>query len=370
MALQMTSAGLFGVAGQSGLASAGTNFYWFPLVNCDYGPMEGQDNLPPEIGGAALTRGRFKTGIVMGGNVDIVPRLQDRIAWLLWGAIGYISTHTDQAIAQVIAGAGANVGVNTHQFYFDTTDEFETKYFTTHKVLPHSTPASEVGEIGMDNRITNLTIAATPASVATMRFGMLGRATADPAWVKDPDGADWVATYDDEDSFMVTSCTGSVEIEGTEYDTGAVTVTLMNNLLPPAQGRKIGSGHPIDYPVLSRSLVIATTCFVADYDLYMQTFSGAAAPVVDAGWSCTPYSGDFDVILESDAAVTGAATAVNYQMRMRTTQNNVNFMARPIVLVPNQPVVFQLIGNVQNPDSGNPFDFYIHNESTYGAWGT
>lgn len=367
MALQMTSAGLFGIAGQSALASVGTNFYWFPLVNCDYGPMEGQDNLPPEIGGAALTRGRFKTGIVMGGNIDIVPRLQNRIAWLLWGAVGYLSTHTDQTIAQVIAAAGANVGVNTHQIYFDTSDEFDIKYLTVHKLLPHSTAASQVGEIGMDNRITNLTIAATPASVATMRFGMLGRATADPLWDINPA---WSATYDSEDSFMVTSCTGSVEIEGTTYDTGAVTLTLMNNLLPPAQGRKIGSGHPIDYPVLSRSLVLATTCFVADYDLYMQTFGGAASPVIDCAWSCTPYSGDFDIILESDTAIPGAATAANYQMRIRTTQNNVNFMARPIVLVPNQPVVFQLIGNVQNPDSGHPFDIYIQNESAYGAWGS
>ena len=365
MALQMTSAGLFGIGPQTGLGSAASSFYWFPLVNCDFGPLEGQDNLPWEIGGKALPRGRFKTGIVFGGNVDIVPRLDYNIGWLLYAAVGDHSQHDDQTISQVIAGTGSNTGVTTYQFYFDSSDEFAIKYLTAHKLLPHDTDASKVGEIAEDCRVTALTITATPAAVVTMRFGLLGRATATTVWDVNPG---WSATYDQEDTFMVTSCTGDVQIEGVSYDTGAVTITLANNVLPPARARKIGSGHPIDFPVLSRALTIATTCYVSDYELYMDTFSEATG---DRGWSCTPYSGDFDITLQSAAEIAGAASTAYYQMRIRTTQNNVNFMVRPIVLVPNQPVVFQLIGTVQAPSSGHPFDIYFQTgDSTGFTWPT
>jgi len=363
MTLQMTSAGLFGIAPQTGLGAAGDSFSWFPLVNCDFGPLEGQDNLPPEIGGAALPRGRFKTGIVFGGNLDIVPRLYENIGWLLQAAIGMVSTHADSNIQDVIDGApGGTADVCTHHFYFKTTDEFFIPYVTSHRLLPHDVAASQVGEIAEDCRVTNMVITATPAAVVAMRFGLLGRATAATVWDKDPG---WSATYDTEDTFMVTSCSGSIKLKDSddadfaEFDTGAVTFTLTNNVLPPAQSRKIGSGHPIDFPVLSRGCVLMTTCYVADYDLYMQSFGGVATPVVDTGWSCVPYTGDFDVTLQSAALI--GATAEHYQMRFRTTGGNVNFMVRPIVLMPNQPVVFQLVASVQSTDAGNPFDLYIQN---------
>lgn len=371
MSLQMTSAGLFGIAPQHTFETAGDTFSWFPLVNCDFGPLEGQDNLPPEIGGAALSRGRFKTGIVFGGNIDIVPRLYEDIGWLLHAAFGDVSTLTDATIAQYIAGSGSTVGVNAHRFGFMSTDEFWVPYLTAHKLLPHDTAASQVGEIAEDCRITNLALTATPAAVVAMRMGLLGRATASTVWDINPG---WSATYDNEDTFMVTSCAGSVKFKDTddadyaEFDTGAVNFTLANNVLPPAQGRKIGSGHPVDYPVLSRAITLTTTCYASSYDLYMQSFGGVATPVVDCGWSCIPYSGDFDITLQSAALI--GATSEYYQMRLRTTQSNCNFMVRPIVLTPNQPVVFQLVASVQNPDSGRPIDVYIQNNIATYAWPT
>ena len=371
MALQMTSAGLFGVAPQVAFETPGNTFSWFPLVNCDFGPLEGQDNLPPEVGGAALSRGRFKTGIVFGGNIDIVPRLYEDIGWLLYAAMGDVSTVENSTIAQYIAGAGVTANVDAHRFRFLSTNEFFIPYLTAHKLLPHDVAASQVGEIAEDCRITNMALMATPAAVVAMRFGLLGRATATTVWDKDPG---WAATYDTEDTFMVTSCTGSVKLKDTddasyiEYDTGAVNLTLANNVLPPAQARKIGSGHPIDFPVLSRAITLTTTCYVEDYDLYMQSFGGVATPVVDCGWSCVPYNGDFDITLNSAALI--GATAEYHQMRIRTTQSNCNFMVRPIVLVPNQPVVFQLVATVQNPDTGSAIDWYIQNAVADYTWPT
>jgi hypothetical protein len=371
MSLQMTSAGLFGIAPQHTFETPGDSFHWFPLVNCDFGPLEGQDNLPPEVGGAALSRGRFKTGIVFGGNIDIVPRLYEDIGWLLHAALGDVSTLTDTTIAEQIAGGGGTEGVNSHRFGFKSTDEFWVPYVTAHKLLPHDTAASQVGEIAEDCRVTNWSLTAAPAAVVAMRFGLLGRATADTVWDLNPA---WSADYDTEDTFMVTSCAGSIKLKDSddavyaEFDTGAVNFVLANNVLPPARARKIGSGHPIDFPVLSRAITLVTTCYVSSYDLYMQSFGGVATPVVDCNWSCIPYSGDFDITLQSAALI--GATAEYYQMRIRTTQSNCNFMVRPIVLVPNQPVVFQLVATVQNPDSGRPIDVYLQNAISNYTWPT
>ena len=370
MSLQMTSAGIFGIAPQAAFETAGDSFHWFPLVNCDFGPLEGQDNLPPEIGAAALSRGRFKTGIVFGGNIDIIPRLYEDIGWLLHAAFGDVSTITDINIDQYVAQSGTTSDVNTHCFKF-AADEFWVPYLTAHKLLPHDTAASQVGEIAEDCRVTNMALTAAPAAVVAMRFGLLGRATADTVWDVDPG---WSATYDTEDTFMTTSCAGSIKLKDSddadyaEFDTGAVNFTMGNNVLPPARARKIGSGHPIDFPVLSRAITLVTTCFVSDYNLYMQSFGGVATPVVGCDWSCIPYSGDFDITLQSAALI--GSTAEYYKLRIRTTQANCNFMVRPIVLVPNQPVVFQLVATVQNPNSGSPIDCYIQNATTDYTWPT
>lgn len=368
--LQMTSAGLLGVAPQTAIEVAGVTFYWYPLVNCDFGPLEGQDNLPFEIGGSALQRGRFKTGIVFGGNIDMVPRLDDRFGWLLEAAMGDVSTTADTTIATMVAGGvpGGDVGVHAHEFFFNSADEFDIPYLTVHKLLPHNVAASQVGEVAEDCRVTGLTITAAPAAVATARVSMLGRATAGTVWDYNPA---WVATYDTDNTFVTTSCTGTVQFEFgdpavlTTFKTGALTMTLANNVLPPAASRYIGSGHPIDFPVLSRTFTIVTTCFCESYDLYVETFGGAGAGGADTGWSCTPASGDFDVTLQSAAMITGATP---YMMRVRTTGANVNFMARPIVLMPNQPVVFQLVGQVQKPTTGNAVVVWLQNDTANYTW--
>jgi hypothetical protein len=369
----MTNAGLFGIAPQTALEAAGGTFYWFPMINCDFGPLEGQDNIPFEIGGSALQRGRFKTGVVFGGNLDLVPRLDNRLGWLLHAGMGDASTIADTTVANAIAGStGSDTDVHTHRFYFKSTDEFYVPYVTAHKLLPHETAASQVGEIAEDCVVTGLTLTATPAAVVTMRASLLGRATADTVWDYNPA---WTATYDTDNTFMVTSCTGSVKIEYgdpavlTTFKTGAVTMTLANNVLPPAQSRYIGSGHPIDFPVLSRTFTVVTTCFCESYDLYVETFGGAGSGGADATWSCTPASGDIDITLQSAAVITGSDY---HLMRIRTYENNVNFMARPIVLTPNAPVVFQLVGQVQKPSgTGNPVDIWIQNGNSTGyTWPT
>jgi len=375
MALQMATAGMFGIAPQAAAETAGTTFYWFPLVNSDYGIVEGQDNLPMETGKSSLSRGRFKTGVLGAGTVQMVPRLDNRLGWLLEAAFGEVSSWDNTTIANCIAGSySTDTGIHTHNFYFLPSDDFWIPYFTTHRLLPHSTSTEQVGEIVKDCRIVSWMLEAAPAGIVGSTFGIIGKADEatifdlDPGW-GDPD-------TDSDQSFMVTSCSGSVKIEFgdpavlTEYDTGAVQLALVNNVLPPDQSRKIGSAHPIDFPVLSRDLMVQATCYVSTYDLYVEMFGGSGAGGADTGWSCEPLMGDIDITLQSSMKI--GVTAAYHMMRIRTTMNNVAFTATPIVIAPNRPVVFQVSGAIQKPSSGHAVDIWIQNgqSSDPYAWPT
>jgi hypothetical protein len=235
-----------------------------------------------------------------------------------------------------------------------------------HRYLPHDTAADQVGEIVQDVRVANWVLNIPAGAPVTNRIDMLGRAIPTTVWDIDPG---WSApTLDDDDAFLVTACTGSVQLSVTggtpgsltEFDAAGARLTWSNNLLPPNQTRRIGSPHPKDFPVLSRAITLECTLFVDDYDLYVQTFGGAASPVVDTGWSCTPLAGDFDITLQSPELI--GSTSTYHQMRIRTVDGNVRWLARPIVLVPNRVVMLQMTGTVIPATTNRDVYVYMQND--------
>lgn len=365
--LQLGTAGLFGLHKQADFDTIYTtnDFYWFPFTGCDFSPVQRQGALPMESGAKSLPRGVFKAGVHAAGGLDFIPRLENRFGWILEAVCGDASFYDDQTIAQVIAEAGATAGVDTHLFGFQDADEFAIPYLTTRRLLPHDTAASQVGEIIQDVRIGAFTLNVMGQQIVTARIDMLGRMKPTVPLDLNPNWPD--PTYDADDTFMVTSCAGSVKLSITDgtpstltaFDVRTASLIWTNNLLPPQAGARIGSPHPRDFPVLSRGIGINVIVYVADYDLYMQTLGGPANPVADTGWSCTPLKGDIDVTLLSPAEI--ASTGEYYTLRYRTDQANINWMTRPIVLVPNQPVLVQMTGMVAPVSSGRPFYIYLQN---------
>jgi len=312
-----------------------------------------------------LPRGIFKTGVHAQGGIDIIPRLDNRIGYFLECVTGAVSTYTDQTIAQVIAGSGSETGVNTHLFGRQDLDSYAIPYFTAHRLLPHDDTTKEVGEIFQDCHMQGMVLDIPSADLVTARFDMLGRAIGDPAWDINPGWG--VPTFDDDDTFLVTACLGSVKlsVDGgtpgslTEFDARTARLTWMNNLLPPNRTRRIGNAHPKDFPVMSRTIGVDLTIFLDDYDVYVQTFGGPAAPVTDTGWSCTPLDGDIDVTLLSPALI--GATTEYHQLRFLTDQGNCKIICRPIVLAPNQPVLLAIRCTITEVVTGRPFYLYTQN---------
>ena len=342
-----------------------TSFDYFAFTGVDLTPVQGQNVLPPEAGNEPLPRGMFKTGIHVAGGVDLIPRLSDRFGWLLEAAFGDASSYTDQTVAQVIAAAGATPGVNAHLFGFQDADSFYLPYLTAHRLMPANLAADEVGEVFQDCRIAGFTLTANAAAVVTSRFDLLGRASGATVWDVNPGWSQ--PTYDDDSAFAVTSCLGEFKasVTGgtpgtlTAFDVRQITLTVANAMLPPDRSRRIGNPHPKDFPVLSRNIGISAVLMLEDYDLYVQTFGGPANPVVDTAWSCIPLDGDIDFTLQSPAEI--AATGEYYLFRFRTTAGNVKLMARPIVLMPNEPVLMQVQGTIARPSTGRAFYAYLQN---------
>jgi hypothetical protein len=370
MALYQGTAGRFGMLKQaSGLGTAettDTDFHYIAFTGCDFAPAQGVAQLPPEAGNLqALPRGTYKTGVVAAGGVDFIPRLDNRFGYWLEAALGDASTSTDQTIAQYIAGTGTTAGVNAHCFGFVPSDHFSLPYLTTHKYFPNDTAEDVMGEIIQDVRVQQLVLNAVSADIVRARIDMMGRAAGTTVWDLEPG---WTSpTLDNDARFAVTSCAGSVTLQFTSGVPATLTasnvlnarLTIVNNLLPPNRSRVIGSPHPVDYPCLSRTIVFETVLLVEDYDMYIQTMGGVANPVVDAGWSCSIASGNFDVSFLSDEIITGSSY---YTMRYRTTEGNVDWSARPIVLIPNEPVVLALQGVVTSVSTSDlPFQLFLQN---------
>ena len=360
--IQFGTGGRLGLLKQDAFNTPQTNdtlFKYVAFTQCDFGPQQQQGALPPEAGNSkAFPRGVFKSGVHAEGGVSLIPRLEENFGYWLEAICGDVSESESppQTIAQAIAASGTTAGVYSHLFGLVDGDDFSLPYMTAHRYLPNDTEADAVGEIIQDVRVAQWVLNAPASSLVTSRIEMLGRCNGATVWDINPGWSQ--PTLDDDDSFLVTACAGSVKMSVTGGTPAAVTsfdvlsarMTWTNVLLPPGQARVVGSPHPVDYPCLSRVIGFEVVVYVDDYDLYVQTFAGAADPVVDGTWLCSSLAGDIDLTFQSPALI--GATAEYYQMRIRTTDGNINWLARPIVLAPNQPVLLAMTGSIVPATAG------------------
>lgn len=389
MALQMPNDALLGIAIQQGAGateyakmaagyntavSADEDFEYYPFTDLSLAPVKNVDVLPPEIGGKALPTGQFVTGIWGEGPVSLIPRLDNRLGWILLAAMGEVSTVPNQKVEDLslIGGSGATTsGVNTHIFTVVQNDQFFVPWITARRKLPHVSDAEELGEVFQDGRIAALTLTAASASPVGLDLNVLARVKqSDYVFVPNP--STWDAVYDDFDNFAVTSCDGFVKIGGIEFGTTAMTVNIVNQLLPPAQSLTIGTVHPYDFPNLGRIMTVTVTYLVENYDAYAASLVGSTVDVSASSGvnvACTVYEAEFDVMLASQTAI-GAAGDADEPYRLRIVSNqqddNVSWMVRPLRIQPNRPIVAQLTGTFLAAPVGYPWYVFLQNaQSNY-----
>ena len=377
MALQMPTETLWGLGIQQGSGasdylkmadgyeqqvSVNANFSWYALTDVGMSPVKTQVPLPQEIGGRALTSGTYVTGTWAAGPITIIPRLDDRVGWLLLATMGEVSSVANTEIdnLEIFGGThGSDAGVHSHVFTFQTDDQHFIPWTTIRRRLPHSTAANRVGEEFQDCKVGAMTGTIATGTPFTMDLDMVGRLKQSD-YIFDYNPSWGSQTYDDFDNFAVPSCAGHFKVGGTEFNVTNMTFTVSNNVLPPAQSVVIGTTHPTDFPTLSRTVTVTATFLVDTWDLYVSTFAGSSVSATDSNVSCTIYNADLSVLVASQNFITGAH---RYALRVVSNQatDNAAWTVAPVRIIPDRPVVVTATCSVQSLSSGDPFYVIIQN---------
>ena len=117
-------------AGYEQYVSINNNFSYYSLTDLGMNPVKATQPLQDELGGRALTSGLFPTGTWAAGPVSLIPRLDNRLGWLLYAAMGEVSTVADTTLANLefMGGThGSDAGIYSHVFQFPSGDQFTPK---------------------------------------------------------------------------------------------------------------------------------------------------------------------------------------------------------------------------------------------------
>jgi len=91
MSIQIAGSSMFGIGLQTALGTiqaTNSNFYYYPFTGLGYGPQQPVVALPPESGRDITPRSFYKQGVWVAGAVNLLPRLDHDLGWLLHAGMG------------------------------------------------------------------------------------------------------------------------------------------------------------------------------------------------------------------------------------------------------------------------------------------
>lgn len=360
--------GIWSFAGQvAKIGTAGTftasSHTWHKMrtPRVTMGPVQDQQVFPLEVGGEMVPQGAFKQALFYAGDVDIYPRLEDNIGWLLQAALGDVTTSTDED-----SDGNSVTGLNTHLFAFDSASDFTLPWLASRVEIPGVSAGYDSGEIGFDCKINGIRLTVPQMGKLGMRLGLQGR---DIVFDNSPNS--WA--YDNASYEDVTTTPdagrGTFKLGGTEYPITAMSIDMVNNLTTPQQEMIVGSFNPDDFVPLTRGVTLRFQYKYQNDDLCRLLYTGSAD---GTEWSSLPYElstvgNDYamDAIFLSPKNI--GATGMPYMLRIR---------ANKIVIAKDGPTQLQA-GNilldsytvtVVQPSSGNYIEFLLENDASAYAW--
>ncbi len=359
--------GEWGLAPIATKVGAGTftpgSYTWrrMPVLTAQTGPAQMQDVLPPEIGGVIAPRGAYKRGTFFGGAVELLPRVENVLGFLLYAACGNVSSQTGKDLDGITATA-----VNSHIFRFDTADSAFQPWLAVRRMIPGSVAANKLGESGYDCKVANLSMVFPASGKPMFNVGIVGRnwiMEENPTWT-------WNNTFEDSGS-IPESCTGYVTAGSDSPKILQASIDLVNGLTTPQQEMILGSYNPDDFVALSRAMSIRIMTKWEDPDLYQKVMTNSAA---GTAWSSTPFrttgSGPtwgFKLELRSPTQIPTSSPARNFAMQIR---------CQDVVWLPEGPPRMQAggfltqgyVGTVLVPASGDYCQIGLQNTATAYAW--
>lgn len=156
-------AGIFGFGPQIGMNQVATSFYRHKATLIDLGFLDDIRVGPLEIGSGPFPTFPYKAGYIVGGGVEIQPRLEDSLGWLLYAALGDVST--------------TGSGPYTHDFTPLSADQSFVRWMTLRKYIPkkEGDEDTDIGEEYMDCKPVALSLTLPNDAPITARWDFMGR---------------------------------------------------------------------------------------------------------------------------------------------------------------------------------------------------
>lgn len=355
-------AGVFSFGAQTGKGTLSATFYQHRASDIDLATISDDRLGPPEVGGVPVPTIPYRAGVMAAGGAMINPRLENTLGWLLYGALGAVTSTVDTDVFEV-----ASTGANHHIFKFATAQGF-VPYMSFRKEVPGELTANDVGEQFQDCKIVSLAIAFPNDGLITSRVDVLGRA-AGTNFDHSPDAWSYENTeFEAYPSIPIGSVTGGYlkipDFSATALPVTAANITLTNAPLDIRQEKNYGSPYLDEVTIVGRSLTADLILKWKDPELYAKIITGATD---GTNWTAAPFVSDLDIYALSPNDISGAITSP-YELRVEAPLMMYQVQGG-IRLAGNEAVMLRVTGTAI-AGTEDYCQFHLANEETQYVWPT
>lgn len=348
--------GIFGFGPQAEVGSAATTFYRHKATAIDLGVMDDSRLGPPEIGNGPFPTFPYKAGYVVGGGVEMMPRLEDTLGWLLYAMLGDVSS------TQIGA-----TGAYTHTFKPLAADLGDVKWLTLKKYIPkkNNDAATDIGELYPDCKPTSLALTLPNDAPIQARWDFLGK---NFELVPDISAWAWQNTYESYTTIpMGCDLGGYIKFTGgglTDEELPIVGARLIfqNVPLDIRQEKVYGSPYLEDITVVSRQVSFDITVKWNNPQLYLALLTGST---VGSTWTSQALTGSLAIRMTSGTEI----LVSNNNYRLDVAAPNIMWqMNGPVALAAGQAVMMRFSGTALEPNSGSYVEYKLTNDVANYVW--
>jgi hypothetical protein len=366
--------GVFSFAPQTAKVGDGTftvpgkNWYRFRTPSVSGGGTQMQQMMPLEMGGPLVPSGVYKSGAAYASEVELVPRLENTLGYLLYAALGNVTSIT--GVQWTASGAVAATAVNAHIFRFNPSDHSDLPWLATRYMLPGATAADRFGEVAYDAKVSGLQLNIPSMSIITARVGFQGRCFFFPNYT-DVQSWTYANALEDADTIAVTG-KGKMLFGTDAPKLTNMTVTLSNNLTSPQQEGIIGSYYADDITTLTRSINIRASVKWQNPQLWKQLMTGSTSGV---NWSALPFVSEsagnvkaLEAVFEAPIDIPGSSSKP-YTLRIMASRAVMSLDRGTIQLRAGDLVQFNVNIDILEPLTGQDYvQIVLENAVTSYTW--
>jgi hypothetical protein len=349
-------AGIFGFGPQAEMETPATDFYRHKATLIDLGVNDDIRVGPMEIGSGPFPTFPYKAGYIVGGGVELQPRLESSLGWLLYAALG------DHSVGAAVDG------VYPHTFIPLAADQSFVRWLSLKKYIPpkEGDLTTDIGELYTDCKPVALALTLPNDAPITARWDFMGRSF---TLVDDISGWTWENTYEDWSSIPVgCEVGGYIKFTGgglsdLELPVVGARVTFANQNLRIQDEKVYGSPELEDITIISRQITFDVTVKWNNPQLYKAILTGTYN---GTSWSSKPMTGSLDIAMVGSGL---AGSSLTQKFELDITAAEVMWqMNGPITLAGGQAVIMRFTGTALEPTVGNYATFLLYNEVSDYAW--